>query len=302
MNASYKAMHEQYVVWLDTLGFASGSIRRYSACARDFFEWLDTRSITEINRVTQKNIIDFFDWQEIRPNKKYKGTTLSASHLNDYYTATDKLLEFLHQMGADGVPSPLNRRIIVDEAERIRKIDPFTVEEIKTLQALIDETYPASGYRLRQLKHYQLKLIFALFYGCGLRLSEGLNLTAKEIDFNRRTVFVRQGKNYKDRIVPMSENVYNALQDYIYNFRHQTKCGHDRLFVQDPVTLLKDLHRLHSLCSDESIRSKRLYFHILRHSIATHLLQNGMTVENIARFLGHSTLCSTQIYTHIINR
>jgi integrase/recombinase XerD len=59
---------------------------------------------------------------------------------------------------------------------------------------------------------------------------------------------------------------------------------------------------MHSLCPDESIQNKRLYFHILRHSIAGHLLQNGMTVENIARFLGHNSLKSTQIYTHIINR
>jgi integrase/recombinase XerD len=63
-----------------------------------------------------------------------------------------------------------------------------------------------------------------------------------------------------------------------------------------------DLKYLHSLCPDESIQSKRPTFHVLRHSIATHLLQNGMTIENIARFLGHNSLSSTQIYTHIINR
>jgi len=99
----------------------------------------------------------------------------------------------------------------------------------------------------------------------------------------------------------MSDNVYKALQNYLYNFRNSIKCGHNRLFVQSSVGLGKDLKYLHSQCN-EQIQSKRLSFHILRHSIATHLLQNGMSVENIARFLGHGCLESTQIYTHIVNR
>jgi integrase/recombinase XerD len=61
---------------------------------------------------------------------------------------------------------------------------------------------------------------------------------------------------------------------------------------------LKDLQKI---CTDENMRKKRITTHILRHSIATHLLQNGMNIENIALFLGHSSLVSTQIYTHIVN-
>ena len=141
-----------------------------------------------------------------------------------------------------------------------------------------------------------------LYYACGLRFSEGYGLIAKEIDFNRRTVFIRQGKNYKDRIIPMNDNMYHALEDYLYNFRNCIRCRHGRLFVQSPATLQRDLHHLHSLCRNENIREKRLSFHVLRHSVATHLLQKGMDIENIARFLGHSSLTSTQIYTHIVNR
>ncbi|MDR2914076.1 MAG: site-specific integrase [Tannerella sp.] len=302
MNESYKAIHEQYAFWLDTLGFAPKTAENYANRAKEFFMWLENKNITVINQLASKHVTAFFDYQETRPNTKYKGRTLSASLLNDYFTAIDKLMEFLHQMGADGAPSPQNRRITIDEADRIRKIEPFTIEEIKTLQSLIEKTYPDYDYGQRQMKHHQLKLVFALYYGCGLRMSEGYRLTAKDMDFNRRTVFVRQGKNYKDRIVPMSENVYKALQDYIYNFRNLIKCGHNRLFVQKLITLSVDLRYLHRFCTDESIQNKRLSFHVLRHSIATHLLQNGMTIENIARFLGHNSLTSTQIYTHIINR
>jgi integrase/recombinase XerD len=300
MNTGYREIHEQYVFWLETLGYSKHIIRKYNSCAKEFFLWLAEQNTTAVHQITGRHLTAFFDWQEIRPNRKNKGEKISSERLNDYCMAVDKLMEFLHQMGADYAPPPQNRRITIDQNERVNNIQPFTIDEIKTLQAHIENIYPESNYKHRETKQYQLKLVFAVHYACGLRLSEGAKLTAKDIDFNRRTLFVRQGKNYKDRIIPLNDNVLNALQDYVYNFRNLIKCGHDRLFINHHVTLLNDLHHLHSLCTEESIQGKRLYFHILRHSIATHLLQNGMSIENIARFLGHSGLESTQIYTHLI--
>jgi len=147
---------------------------------------------------------------------------------------------------------------------------------------------------------YELKLVFALFYGCGLRRSEGDKLQIQNVDFEQKTIFIEQGKNYKDRIVPMSENVCNNLKDYIYNYRKSLKLNHNRLFACGMQTQVQRLHHLQKICTDEQIREKRITLHILRHSIATHLLQNGMSIDNIALFLGHSSLDSTQIYTHLI--
>jgi len=143
-------------------------------------------------------------------------------------------------------------------------------------------------------------LIFALYYGCGLRQSEGYNLQIQDVDFDKKTVFVRQGKNYKDRIVPMSAGVYDTLRDYVYNYRHRLKLNHNRLFTCAKNTIKGKLKYLQNACNDENIRNKRLSLHILRHSIATHLLQNGMNIENISLFLGHCSLDTTQIYTHLI--
>jgi integrase/recombinase XerD len=283
------------------LGFAEKTIVNYGFRVNDFFKWLNTQNITAINLINQNHITRFFEYQETRTDSKFKGK-LSASYLNDYFIAIDKFLEFLHQMGATNTPIPTNHRITIDNDNRVRKIQPFTIEEIKLLQAQINHLYPNYGYKHRELKQQQLQLVFVLHYGCGLRLSEGFKLTAKDLNFNKRTVFVNQGKNYKDRIIPMSDSIYKALQDYMYNFRNLIKCNHNRLFVQQQITLCKDLQHLHKSCKNESIQNKRLSFHVLRHSIATHLLQNGMPIENIARFLGHNSLTSTQIYTHIINR
>jgi integrase/recombinase XerD len=301
-NNSFREINKQYTSWLDTLGFSLGVVNDYKSRVRDFLEWLETQSVTQINQLTQKQISQYFSYLETRPNKRYKGKLLSISHLNHNFIAVDKLLEFLHGQGLQNIPSPTNHRIKEDKDERIRKIEILTKEQIKTLHSAIQNTYSNLNFAHREQKHYQLKLIFSLHYACGLRLKEGAKVRFQDIDFERKTVFVEKGKNYKDRIIPMSSGVYNGLQDYIYNFRNKLKLPHNRLFIQTPNALNKDLKHLQSVCEDEKIKQKRLSMHVLRHSIATHLLQNGMSVENISQFLGHSSLESTQIYTHIVEQ
>ena len=195
---------------------------------------------------------------------------------------------------------PMNRRIRIDQQEQMIKMELLTQQEIKTLYDCIPDAYPQYPFAKRQANQYELKLIFALYYGCGLRISEGCNLQLQDVDFDKRTVFVHQGKGYKDRIVPMSDGVYRDLQDYIYNFRHKLKANHNRLFVIQTHAISVRLKDLQKTCHDETIRAKHLTMHKLRHAIATHLLQNGMSLENIALFLGHSSLNTTQIYTHMV--
>lgn len=302
MNNSFREINRNYTAWLDTLGFSSGVVYDYNARVRDFLEWLELQSVSQINQLTQKHITSYFNHLETRSNKRKKGALLSVSHLNHNFIAVDKLLEFLHGQGLQSAPVPTNYRMRVDKNERIRKLETLTQDQIKTLYNSIENTYLHLGFEQRETKHYQLKLIFTIYYACGLRLSEGLKLRLQDIDFERRTVFVEKGKNYKDRFIPMSEGVYKGLQDYIYNFRNRHKLPHSKLFIQGENMLSKSLKDLQTTCEDEKIQQKRLSMHVLRHSIATHLLQNGMSVENIALFLGHNSLESTQIYTHLVER
>lgn len=298
MNQNYQSINNEFVTWLDTLGFADGTVYSCKNLAAIFFEWLESNHIYHITQLTGQNISSYFEYLQTRPNKTKAGG-LSVSSLNDNFFAIDKLLEFLHQIGMNSAPLPTGFRLHVDKQERINNIEPFTQQEIKELQAHIPDTYPNVNYKEREIKHEQLKLIFVLYYGCGLRRIEGYNLRVNDIDFENKTIFIRQGKNYKDRIVPMNGGVYKALQHYMYNFRNLQKVRHKRLFIYAVSTLSKNLKELQATCNSESIKNKRLSLHILRHSIATHLLQNGMSIENISRFLGHSSLDSTQIYTHI---
>lgn len=301
MNNNFQEINKQYTAWLDTLGFSNSVVTDYRDRVRDFFEWLDTKT-SGLNALTQKQVNDYFDYLETRPNKRKKGHVLSVAHLNHNFMAVDKLLEFLNGQGLKSVPNPTNYRLRVDKEARIRKIETLTQDEIKTLYNSIPKSYAYMGFKYREQKQEQLKLIFVLYYACALRLSEGEKLRLQDIDFERRTVFVEKGKNYKDRFIPMSTGVYNGLQDYVYNFRNGFKTPSKRLLINTKTELNKMLKHLQSVCDDETIKQKRLSMHVLRHSIATHLLQNGMSIENISLFLGHSSLESTQIYTHILDK
>jgi integrase/recombinase XerD len=308
MNHSYKELNRHYTAWLDTLGFSDGVTGDYNNRVHEFLQWLTQQGVTHIHTLTAAHVKQYFTYLENRPNKRHKGRLLSVSFLNHNFIAVDKLLEFLHSQGLHHAPTPTGYRAPVDQNERIRKIEVLTQDQIKTLYNAIENTYPQLNYIRKEQNQYQLRLIFALYYACGLRLSEGAKLRLQDIDFERRTVFVEKGKNYKDRFVPMSAGAYRELQDYIYNFRNKAmsasggKTPHNRLFLRSKNDLNKLLKDLQTVCNDEQIQAKRLSMHVLRHSIATHLLQNGMSIENISLFLGHSSLESTQIYTHILER
>jgi integrase/recombinase XerD len=296
LNEQYKTIAKEYAVWLAAIGFSNSVTYNYKNAALDFFEWLQSKSIHQINIIAQTHITQYFEFLQTRSNKRRTGA-LSAAHLNKNFDCIDKLLEFLQQMGMSSTPTPTNYRIRQDRKARQEKIQALTQEEIKTLQNNICNTYSHYPFAVREKKQEELKLIFALYYGCGLRRNEGFKLTVNDIDFNRRTIFIKQGKGYKDRIVPMNTNVYNALQHYIYNFRNLQKLQHKRLFITGTYSLNVSLQKLQKV---SGIQGKHITLHTLRHSIATHLLQNGMSIESIALFLGHSSLESTQVYTHLI--
>ena len=100
----------------------------------------------------------------------------------------------------------------------------------------------------------------------------------------------------------MSEGVYKALQVFVYQYRHHFKDKKSNyVYPFKTKAIAEALIFLVKNCNDASIQQNPPTLHSLRHSIATHLINKGMDIDNIARFLGHSTLQSTQTYTHIKN-
>jgi site-specific recombinase XerD len=147
--------------------------------------------------------------------------------------------------------------------------------------------------------------MLSVFYGCGLRLQEGASLELSDILHDRKLLYVRRGKGYKERYVPVAEKSYADIRRYIEEARPellQRPCA--ALFLDAnkgrPIHKQSLYLRIKALMRKAHI-TKEAGTHSLRHSIATHLLQSGMKLERIREFLGHAALDSTQIYTHLIN-
>jgi integrase/recombinase XerD len=153
--------------------------------------------------------------------------------------------------------------------------------------------------------------MLGIYYGCGLRKSEGINLTVKDILTERKLVFVRKGKGCKERYVPITGGNLDHVTEYLHDGREyllskaQTHAG--AFFINQygnacmAEALSTRLDKLVQISENSSLQGKQPTLHTLRHSIATHLLAQGMDIEMIQQFLGHATLETTQIYTHILN-
>ncbi len=146
------------------------------------------------------------------------------------------------------------------------------------------------------------KAILELLYASGLRVSELVNLKIGDIDFEMALVRT-MGKGRKERIVPLGDYALKALYIYIYEYRNQLliKGWNEYLFINNHGTNLTRqaiFKMIQSLAKEKGIETS-FSPHTLRHSFATHLLQNGANLRDIQEMLGHSSLSTTQIYTHV---
>jgi integrase/recombinase XerD len=148
------------------------------------------------------------------------------------------------------------------------------------------------------------KAMLALYYGCGLRKQEGISLNTVDILLDKDLIHVRKGKGYKARFVPISGQQKTDLENYLNYGRPYLQNLHKK---EEALLLSIRGQRMSGATAFERIQNlkaiagidKPIGLHTLRHSIATHLLKSGMKLEQIQRLLGHSSMESTQIYTHI---
>jgi len=141
------------------------------------------------------------------------------------------------------------------------------------------------------------KLMIQLSYGCGLRVSEVVALRTKDVDFDRHVLTVRWGKWNKDRQIPLPNLLYIELQSLL-----STKNANDIVFESErwwalTTTTLQKI--FHQWCKRINIK-KDVTFHCLRHSFATHLLEQGTDIRYVQTLLGHANIRTTQIYTHVM--
>jgi len=296
LHKNYKTIITAYKEWLQTLGFAASTVYDYPLFVKHFFTYLNTQGVNQINLISTKTIIDYYQYLEQKTGERTK-QTFSTSHLNRNFLAIDKLLEFLHQMGVANTPPPIKYSL---ENHRKKALQILTKQEVKELYETVPFTFNEFTFAKREARQMAAKLVLDLCYGCGLRKTEALNLKSVDVLFNKQIIHVKQGKNYKDRYVPINEKLLKSIENFTYNYRREfTTNRTEYLYPFKQQAIANVLPLLLAQTNNTALKNKKPTLHTLRHSIATHLLQNGMSIENIALFLGHSTLESTKLYTHL---
>jgi integrase/recombinase XerD len=278
--------------WLKTLEYAPSTVYASVKYVTDFFFYLKTSEINSLEQIQPTILNSYHRHLQTRSNKRQTGG-LSQNYITSNINAIKRFSRYLQETGKLFFEVPIKT-----------KPDKKTPKTILTLKE-IKELYNACNNDFLGTRD---RAILCIYYGCGLRRSEGMNLDVKDILLKEKLVFVSKGKNYKERYVPITGSISDNLEEYIYLGREHIKgfkkeVNEDALFLSIQVKRMCGnalINRVQYLAKTAKI-NKPVGLHTLRHSIATHLLQNGMTLEEVSRFLGHSSLESTQIYTHLIH-
>jgi len=289
---AYHRYAESFKEWLQIINYSSSTTETLPRQLQEFFEWLESKSITTVTAVTRKHILEWYDYLKYQRKSQHSDTFLKPQTLNGYIRALKLFSYYLRE--AEQIELTID---LISERPlpSIRHI--LTTQEIEELYQSVSD----DNLGLRE------QAILSVYYGCGLRSSEGIALDLDDVMLDKKIIYVRRGKGYKERYVPFVEKQQSDFKLYLEYCRPQlanTESGNAFFLGNNGKRilygkLLSSLKKLQARTGNEKLKQKVFGLHALRHSIATHLMQRGMKFDYISQFLGHNSLNSTQIYTHL---
>jgi integrase/recombinase XerD len=299
-NEHYMYLEKSFGAWLSLVGYSSKTAYLLPLHVREFFYYLEQQNIKQIQNVHPEQIKTYYQNLKYRSNKRQEGG-LSPAHINKHKQALQNFFEYLRQSGRADIPMVELKRLTSEK----KHIHVLSTDDIKQLYQV---SYNSEARSSKEELGERDRAMLTVFYGAGLRRNEGRSLNIRDINFDQGLLHVKKGKGNKERFVPLTKSNLKHLENYIYNSRYVLLDGSksEALFISQRGVRMNDMslnNRLHHLVyktENPELIEKNPSLHTLRHSIATHLLQNGMKLEHIGKFLGHSSLDSTQIYTHLL--
>ncbi len=257
---------QTFIRYLNSKRYSSNTIKVYSDSMSTFLRYFSMKDITDISN---DDLIDFNNNYILKNN-------FSASFQNQVVNAV-KLYFSTIQL----------KKIDVELIHRPRreKVLPNVLSKEEVKQLLLVSA---------NIKH---RIMLSMIYACGLRRSELLKLKPNDILSDRGLIIIRQSKGKKDRVVPLSPILLIQLRDYFKIYRPKTW-----LFEGDTIGQQYSERSLQLVLKRQLAKTtikKDVTLHWLRHSYATHLLENGTDLRYIQELLGHKSSKTTEIYTHV---
>ncbi|MFA7232026.1 MAG: site-specific tyrosine recombinase XerD [Victivallaceae bacterium] len=264
-------------------GLGSNTVSAYRADLQNFIEWLKKEKVADFGQVSREEILDYLS--------ELKDEGLEPATLARRLVSIKMLFRFLFQ-------EKLLAANVTDvmDSPKLWQLLPDFLSALE-VEALL-KAFPAGKDPLI----FRNRTILEVLYACGLRVSEAASLRLGSVNFDDEVVRVK-GKGSKERLVPVGKTAIRFLNRYISEIRPQlvgnaneatlflSKSGKqlDREWIWNIVKEAARLAGIH----------KNIHPHTLRHSFASHLLENGADLRVIQEMLGHSDISTTQIYTHV---
>ncbi len=246
-------------------------------------------ALNHLNNEINKDILKLSS-NEIE--KFISSLNLESSSISNYLSAYKTFYNYYIKIGKTNI-NPIDK---VDTPKLSKHLPTYlTVEEVdKLLNIEITDAFSARN-----------KSLLELLYATGLRISELINLEFKNIDLNDCIVRI-MGKGSKERIVPINDMAIKYLKIYVKGFRHKLVKTEQNNYVylnnHGKKMTRQGVFKMIKKRTQEAGIKKDVSPHTLRHSIATHMLENGADLRIIQEFLGHESIGTTQIYTHLTNQ
>lgn len=278
-----KQLLKEYEYYLKvTKNLSTHSINSYTSDLRDYIDYLvknyELRDPNDISKAYIKNYMAALKRRDAKSTSVAR--KLSAIRSFHKFLVSEKLVSE-------------NTAQQIKQVKKDSKLPTvLSLEEIEQMLALLDGDKPL------QIRN---KAIIELLYGSGLRVSELINLTLGDLHINRRFINI-VGKGNKERIIPLGDESAFALKRYLEKSRSVLKkeLG-DIVFVNTRGTKISRIgvYKMLKQLAEEAHITKTVSPHTLRHSFASHLLENGVDLRLVQELLGHEDVSTTQIYTHI---
>jgi site-specific recombinase XerD len=262
--------HTAAARFLESPALADGTRRAYRVDVTEFCEWLESQG-TALDDVDVRTLVEYVG---LLGSGRRPGGRLAPATISRKLAAVRAFLR--HSLGAARVPDarlgPRRGRRLPD-APRREAVD----KELASLEG-------DGPLKLRN------RALVELVYSAGLRSAEAVGLDLGDVDFEQELVHVRRGKGGKDRVVPLGEEAALWVARYLHDARPGLARGaNDALFLSATGKRL----------DTSTLRRLVPHPHRLRHAFATHLLEGGADLRTIQELLGHSSLSTTQIYSHV---
>ncbi|MDO8301713.1 MAG: tyrosine-type recombinase/integrase [Sedimentisphaerales bacterium] len=256
---------DQLLSELKLRGYSRRTLASYGRYVREFLLWTEARGIAVPNESILKEFL-----------LRKHDANLSSQTINLYLNAIK--FYFRHVLETD-------EELKIHFAKRNKRLPVvLSREEISRLIASIINP-----------KH---RLLIALSYGAGLRVSEAVALRVRDLDLDQLTIHLKESKGKRDRLTIIPQTL-------VPDFRLVVSASgpDDLLFVSERGGVLSErsAQKMFGAAAKKAGITKQATFHSLRHSFATHLLENGVDVRYVQELLGHQNIRTTQIYTHVTN-